>query len=90
MRRIATRCAYLALAGLLLAIATGGGGTRTSQSGRGLMTPAIGAHPDYAFVGDAAANPALTVFGCQRRTVGNAACYGPDQIRSSNGLALSH
>src|SRR5215470_17961484 len=89
VRRFAKRCAYLAapllLAGLLV-VAAAGGGVRTSHAARGVMTPAIGAHPNYKFVGDVAANPSLVVFGCQTRTVGNNACYGPDQIQTAYSI----
>ena len=93
MQRFANRRVYLALAVALVAIATTmaavAGSARGEQGAvRGVKTPATSVSPRYQFIGDAAPQPNLTVFGCQTRPLssplGN--CYGPDQIQRAYGI----
>ena len=93
MRRIASRRASLwlaaALVGAVVAIAAAAGGASAQHTAfGGAKTPAIGAHPEYQYVGNYAASPDITVFGCQTRTFPNPAgwCYGPDQIQTAYGI----
>jgi subtilase family serine protease len=90
VKRFARRRMYLVLVfvllGVAVALAAVGGSARGQHAAlQGYKTPAIGAHPKYAFIGDA--QPGLTVFECQTDTVGSAtdgnACYGPGQIRTA-------
>ena len=90
MKRLANRRTYLglvlALLGIALVLAAVAGSARGQHAALGgFKTPALGAHPKYAFIGDA--QPGQTVFECQTDTVGSAvdgnACYGPGQIRTA-------
>ena len=94
MRRIAKRRALVALGvalvGILIAVAAfagSAGGNHTAV--RGAMTPAVGAHPKWAYIGNASPQPNLTVFSCQTRPITAApasSCYGPDQIQRAYGI----
>jgi subtilase family serine protease len=95
LRRLANRRVALwlalALVGMLVAIATVAGGASAQHVATGgAKTPAIGAHPKYQYAGNYFAQPNLSVFGCQTRTIGGApasvACYGPDQIQTAYGF----
>lgn len=83
--RTESRRRYLAaLSGLAVVAATGLTGLTTAVAAGGVMTPAIGAHPQYKVAGQVSANPAATTFPCQTTTP--AQCYGPTQIRAAYGV----
>ncbi|HEX9337485.1 MAG TPA: S53 family peptidase [Pseudonocardiaceae bacterium] len=83
--RTGSRRRYLAaLSGLAVVAATALTGMTTAVAASGVMTPAIGAHPQYKVAGHVAANPADTTFSCQTTTP--AQCYGPNQIRAAYGV----
>jgi subtilase family serine protease len=83
--RTESRRRYMAaLSGLAVVAATALTGMTTAVAAGGVMTPAIGAHPQYKVAGHVAANPADTTFGCQLTTP--AQCYGPNQIRAAYGV----
>jgi subtilase family serine protease len=93
LRRIAKRRALVALgvalAGILIAMAAFGGSARGDHAVlRGAKTPAVGAHPKWAYLGGADAQPNLTVFSCQTRPITSplSSCYGPDQIQRAYGI----
>ncbi|HEX3778908.1 MAG TPA: S53 family peptidase [Pseudonocardiaceae bacterium] len=56
----------------------------TAVAATGVMTPAIGAHPQYQVAGHVTSNPSATTFACQTTTP--AQCYGPTQIRAAYGV----
>jgi subtilase family serine protease len=56
----------------------------TAVAAGGVMTPAIGAHPQYKVAGQVSANPGDTTFSCQLTTP--AQCYGPNQMRAAYGV----
>lgn len=93
MRRIAKRRALVALGvalvGILIAVAAFAGSARGNHTAlRGAMTPAVGAHPRWAYIGNVSTQPSLTVFGCQTRPITSplSSCYGPDQIQRAYGI----
>jgi subtilase family serine protease len=73
-----------ALSGLAVVAATVVTGMTTAVAAGGVMTPAIGAHPQYKVAGQVSANPGDTTFSCQLTTP--AQCYGPNQIRAAYGV----
>ena len=75
-----------ALSGLSVAAATALTGiATTAAAATGVMTPAIGAHPQYQVAGHVTtADPQATTFSCQTTTP--AQCYGPAQIRAAYGV----
>ncbi len=74
-----------ALSGLVVAAASVTGlAASTAVVATGVMTPAIGAHPDYRIAGHLTSNPSATPFSCQTTTP--AQCYGPAQIRAAYGV----
>lgn len=79
-RRITAAFSGVALAA---AMAMTGVAATTAVATSGVMTPAIGVHPDYQVVGRVASNP-NPPFSCQ--TTVPAGCYGPDQIRAAYGV----
>ena len=93
MRPIAKRRALVALGvalvGILIAVAAFAGSARGNHTAvRGAMTPAVGAHPKWAYIGSTA-QPSVSVFGCQTRPITAApasSCYGPDQIQRAYGI----
>ncbi|HEY0806590.1 MAG TPA: S53 family peptidase, partial [Pseudonocardiaceae bacterium] len=84
MRTESRRRYMAALSGLAVVAATGLTGLTTAAATGGVMTPAIGAHPQYKVAGQVSANPAATTFSCQTTTP--AQCYGPTQIRAAYGV----
>jgi subtilase family serine protease len=83
--RSESRRRYLAaLSGLAVVAATAVTGVTTAVAAGGVMTPAIGAHPQYKVAGQVSAHPGDTTFGCQLTTP--AQCYGPNQIRAAYGV----
>jgi subtilase family serine protease len=75
-----------AFAGLAVVSATAltGIATTTAVAASGVMSPAIGAHPQYQVAGHISADPSATTFSCQLTTP--AGCYGPTQIRAAYGV----
>ena len=74
-----------ALSGLSVVAATALTGiASTAAAATGVMTPAIGAHPQYKVAGQVSADPHGTTFSCQLTTP--AQCYGPTQIRAAYGV----
>jgi subtilase family serine protease len=73
-----------ALSGLAMAAATVVTGIGTTAAAAGVMTPAIGAHPQYQVAGHVTSDPSATTFACQTTTP--AGCYGPAQIRAAYGI----
>ena len=86
MRSSARHRSLAALSGLAVAastVLTGVTATAAAAAG-GVMTPAIGTHPQYVIAGHVSADPTATTFPCQTTTP--ASCYGPAQIRAAYGI----
>ncbi|HEX4722319.1 MAG TPA: S53 family peptidase [Pseudonocardiaceae bacterium] len=84
MRTESRRRYMAALSGLAVVAATALTGMTTAVAAGGVMTPAIGAHPQYKVAGKVGSNPADTTFSCQLTTP--AQCYGPNQVRAAYGV----
>lgn len=84
MRAESRRRYMAALSGLAVVAATAVTGMTTAVAAGGVMTPAIGAHPQYKVAGQVSANPSDTTFSCQLTTP--AQCYGPNQMRAAYGV----